>query len=82
MFRLKWLYDASDALFPSSYLGIMNTQWHYGFVYNKVNEAMRVAKNMNSSHLGKPRAPDVFSYTWYRYYEEETYLYVVRKREF
>ncbi|KAF4525057.1 hypothetical protein B566_EDAN001971 [Ephemera danica] len=67
---LGWLYDSSDALFPSLYMSRqkLRAEQHYKFVYGRLNEAKRLSSRTKS------RKPDVMPYVWYRYYDEQEYL--------
>jgi hypothetical protein len=67
-FRLRWLFETSDVLYPSLYMS-RHKQHHYEHVHGRLVEARRLAK--------PPRIPLVIPYVWYLYQDQEEYLTVV-----
>jgi hypothetical protein len=74
--RLQWLFDSSAALFPSLYLSKLNMspEQHVQFAIGRMNEAVRVARNV--PRLDKP---NVNAYIRYRYQDVGEFLTQVRK---
>ncbi|XP_069675907.1 hyaluronidase-like isoform X2 [Periplaneta americana] len=69
--EIQWLFDASDAVYPSLYLSKlrMTTDQHVQFAVGRLNEAVRVANNV--PRLSKPT---VNAYVWYKYHDVDQFL--------
>lgn len=69
VFRSKWLFEESTAIYPSLYLKYenMNSDKRAKFMQGRTTEAARVAK------IRDPRK-SVYPYTWIKYYDTKQFV--------
>lgn len=66
LYRMKWLFKESTALFPSVYLSSKETR-NKEFIVGRVYEAIRMSK-------ASPKKSQVYVYTWPKYRDANRFL--------